>query len=540
MIELRNLTKKKVSKKRVDNIAQAFFKKYKIKPEVEISLAIVSDAKMKEINSIYRGKDKTTDVLSFPELNEIIISLSQIERQAKESGRRLWQEFDFILVHGLLHLVGYTDEEEKDRLKMIKLGEDFLQDFKKAFTLIEMMIVLFIVGLLSSVIIANYNVGYSTTDLVNSQTTIQQNLKLAQSYALNSKPYNGVVPTYWAMSFLSSSQKIYLFADLNGNYLPDSGETDSVYGAKEISLPSGMTFRNSYAIATVTALFAPGSGEMVVYDSDSAALNYLEWHLELKDKHFNVGKLVIMKPGYVINSQDCSCADVTKYCCSFCGAGSSCNDIEWVCGETVVDPRDSKQYPTVKIGTQCWMGKDLAYLPSVQNNSDFISLGNSSQPAYGVFGYNGSDLNAAKALANYSTYGVLYNWYAAMAGSVTEGTQGICPPGWHLPKLSEFTTFQTYLGGYTVAGGKLKQAGYSLWLSPNMSAANNYNFTAIPAGYRTSSDGSFANIRYQNYFWSSSFSSSNAYYLYLDYYSAEFPSGLYSKLYGFSVRCLKD
>lgn len=340
MIELRNLTKKKLSKKRIDNIARAFFKKYKIDPETEISLAVVSDNKMKEINSTYRGKDKTTDVLSFPELNEIIISLSQIERQAQESGRRLWQEFDFILVHGLLHLVGYTDDLEKDRLKMIKLGEEFLQELKssnfsskgiklkKAFTLIEMMIVLFIVGILSSIVIANYNAGYSTTDLINSQNTIQQNLKLAQSYALNNKPYNGAVPTYWGLNFSAPDQKIYLFADLNGNYLPDTGEMDAVYGGKEIVLPSGLTFRNSFAIATVTALFTPGSGEMIAYDSDSAALNYLEWHLEIKDRHFDIGKIVIMKPGYVINSQDCSCADMTKYCCSFCVTTTTCTVFE--------------------------------------------------------------------------------------------------------------------------------------------------------------------------------------------------------------------
>ncbi len=542
MIELRNLTKKKVSKKRVDDIAQAFFKKYKIKPETEISLAIVSDAKMKEINSIYRGKDKTTDVLSFPELNEIIISFAQIERQAKESGRRVLQEFDFILVHGLLHLVGYTDEVEKDRLKMIKLGEDFLQGFKKAFTLIEMMIVLFIVGLLSSIIIANYNVGYSTTDLVNSQTLIQQNLKLAQSYALNSKPYNGVIPTYWGMNFSSTNQKIYLFADLNGNYLPDSGEMDAVYGGKEIVLPSGLTFRNSFAIATVTALFAPGSGEMVVYDSDSAALNYLEWRVEISDKHFNIGKVVVFQPGYLIDNASCSCNDSSVACCSFCAAGSSCNDLEWYCGLPISDPRDGQQYSTVQIGTQCWMTKNMNY----DNGCSTKPSTSSTDTGWcGCYSNNSS---------NCTTYGKLYQWSAAMASSTTEGAQGICPTGWHVPSSAEQTTLNNAIG----ANVAYRCSGSSTYIAKAMSTTSGWNSSAntcavgnnqstnnaaafnIPASGRKDNI-TFTYMNGGHFSWLSTQGSvSAAYYLGLFPDNATVSITTSSKYNSYSVRCIKN
>ncbi|MFA4942854.1 MAG: rRNA maturation RNase YbeY, partial [Patescibacteria group bacterium] len=60
-------------------------------------------------------------------LNEIIIDIKAIERQARELGKSRDSELFFILVHGLLHLIGYNDETEKERLKMISLGEDFLR-----------------------------------------------------------------------------------------------------------------------------------------------------------------------------------------------------------------------------------------------------------------------------------------------------------------------------------------------------------------------------------------------------------------------------
>ncbi len=130
MIEINNLTVKKINKARVEKIAKAFFKKYKISEEVVVSLAIIGDNKMKQINSVYRQQNKPTDVLSFSDLKEIIININQIIRQAKEFKKKVNDEFDFILVHGLLHLIGYNDDTEEKRLKMIELGEDFLLNLK--------------------------------------------------------------------------------------------------------------------------------------------------------------------------------------------------------------------------------------------------------------------------------------------------------------------------------------------------------------------------------------------------------------------------
>ena len=71
-----------------------------------------------------------------------------------------------------------------------------------------------------------------------------------------------------------------------------------------------------------------------------------------------------------------------------------------------------------------------------------------------VYGYNGTNVAAAKATANYTTYGVLYNWTAAMNGAATSntspsGVQGACPADWHLPSDAEWCTMENMVeAGY--------------------------------------------------------------------------------------------
>ena len=101
----------------------------KIKGEVEVNL--VGDKLMRELNKNYRGKDQTTDVLSFAwreagdkkNLGQIFISYPQIKRQAKEYGVPVKQEFTRMLAHGVLHLVGFDHLNEKDAKRMFTLQE---------------------------------------------------------------------------------------------------------------------------------------------------------------------------------------------------------------------------------------------------------------------------------------------------------------------------------------------------------------------------------------------------------------------------------
>jgi len=129
-VEINNKTRTKINKKLIENIVIIFLKKYH-KTKKDISIAFIGDRKMKELNNSYRKINKTTDVLSFEGdddlFGEIIISLSKIKKQAKSGKKSFKEELIFILVHGLFHLLGYDDETEKNRLKMIKLGKTFIE-----------------------------------------------------------------------------------------------------------------------------------------------------------------------------------------------------------------------------------------------------------------------------------------------------------------------------------------------------------------------------------------------------------------------------
>jgi probable rRNA maturation factor len=92
-----------------------------------VTIAFISDRKMRDLNSQFRGIDKATDVLSFPtgqasdDLGEIAISVETAARQAKDNGLTLNGEISQLILHGLLHLSGYdheTDNGEMNRLEL--------------------------------------------------------------------------------------------------------------------------------------------------------------------------------------------------------------------------------------------------------------------------------------------------------------------------------------------------------------------------------------------------------------------------------------
>lgn len=129
-VEINNKTKAKIDLNLVEKIAEKFLKIFKIKNK-DVSIAFIGDAAIKKINYKYRKINAPTDVLSFEGednfLGEILINYKQIKKQAKEYGRSARQELAFILVHGLLHLIGYDDKSEKEAKEMEKLGNEFIK-----------------------------------------------------------------------------------------------------------------------------------------------------------------------------------------------------------------------------------------------------------------------------------------------------------------------------------------------------------------------------------------------------------------------------
>jgi probable rRNA maturation factor len=93
--------------------------------EASLSLWIVGDEKMRELNRAHRGKDKATDVLSFPQggapeglLGDVVISEDTAKRQAAEYDAPLQREAERLLIHGILHLLGYDHERPGERKRM--------------------------------------------------------------------------------------------------------------------------------------------------------------------------------------------------------------------------------------------------------------------------------------------------------------------------------------------------------------------------------------------------------------------------------------
>jgi len=213
--------------------------------------------------------------------------------------------------------------------------------------------------------------------------------------------------------------------------------------------------------------------------------------------------------------------------------------VVWLCGDTLVDTRDGQSYATVQIGTQCWMAENLNIGTMINGNSN--QTNNSIIEKY-CFSNNTS---------NCDTYGGLYQWNEMMQYVTTEGIQGICRDGWHLPTDAEWMTLEeevesttgvnwnTTLWRGTDAGGNLKEAGTTHWASPNTGATNSSGFTALPGGYRNTSY-YFGYLTNYAYLWSSSEDGSKAWLRTLVYNSAQVNRSYTTKAMAFSVRCLRD
>lgn len=218
---------------------------------------------------------------------------------------------------------------------------------------------------------------------------------------------------------------------------------------------------------------------------------------------------------------------VRAYASNSKGTGYGSTMVFQTIGNTFTDSRDGNEYQIVTIGNQLWMAENLSYLPAVVEPS----TGSPSTPFYYVYGYNGATISEAKATFNYNAYGVLYNWPAARTS---------CPPAWRLPENDDWTQLSNFLGGESVAGGKIKEAGTDHWWSPNEGATNITGFTARPGGLRASNE-VFGNIGRYGYWWTSDENSSaNAWMRALSHENSILDSYYFIKELGFSVRCVRD
>jgi uncharacterized protein (TIGR02145 family) len=172
----------------------------------------------------------------------------------------------------------------------------------------------------------------------------------------------------------------------------------------------------------------------------------------------------------------------------------------------ITDIRDDKRYWVVRIGTQVWFAENLAYKPA---RGDYWSYD--------------------ELISNVSKYGYLYFW---------ETANSACPTGWHVPSVEEWNSLLNYLGGKTIAGGKLKTVNG--WNGPDAKATDIYGFSALPAGNRAIG-GSFYHLGDDALFWSgTSQSNKSALKIRLSHNWDSVGIEACGRLTGLSVRCIQD
>lgn len=222
---------------------------------------------------------------------------------------------------------------------------------------------------------------------------------------------------------------------------------------------------------------------------------------------------------------------------------SSCKKEASLSG-SFTDPRDGTVYKTIKIGNQTWFAENLAYLPAVYRSPE----GSSTEARYYVYGYQGNDVNEAKASANYGTYGALYNFEAAKVA---------CPTGWHTPSDEDWFEMEAYLGmpeedldqtgnrGIDEAiGSKLKSSSGWDWDDFHDADGNGNNqsgFNALPGGIRAY-EGTFNVEGEWGEFWTTTPENPGTHYWnrYLVNDVWEVGRWGFYVSYGLSIRCVKD
>lgn len=174
---------------------------------------------------------------------------------------------------------------------------------------------------------------------------------------------------------------------------------------------------------------------------------------------------------------------------------------------TLTDSRDGKVYKTIEISGKTWMAQNLDY-------DD------------GTSWYYNDDTSTA-------LFGRLYTWHAA---------NSVCPTGWHLPSFDEWQSLVDTLGGYTIAGGKLKETDTLHWKSPNAGADNSTGFTALPNGMKNVYSNTYSGNGTNANFWSSSKTMTDAsQFMTMNSATANGYIMAYTpKVHGLSVRCIKD
>jgi len=191
---------------------------------------------------------------------------------------------------------------------------------------------------------------------------------------------------------------------------------------------------------------------------------------------------------------------------------------------------DGYTYPTVIINNKTWFSENL---------KTTINRGGNSIMPYGAYYVNNNSSNT-------TDYGLLYVndnnslLYLSTGNNELNSHLSLCPAGWHIPTDTEFTDLITFLGGSSIAGGKMKETGLTYWDSPNTGADNSSGFKGRGAGFFNSPD--YISFKVEADYWTTTPGvAADTYYSYsLRNDNAFAQRYAVSKYLGFSARCIRN
>lgn len=216
------------------------------------------------------------------------------------------------------------------------------------------------------------------------------------------------------------------------------------------------------------------------------------------------------------------------------GISGNCVAHAFTCGIDIVNDDGGKTYNTLPIGDQCWMSTNLEH----DNGCSDETWVNENDKGWCGY-YEGNSLKSK---------GLLYQWSAAMNGLTTEGTQGMCPAGWHIPTDKELHILEDYLATDACDSTRGDSGSYTWGCAPAGTAlkkGGSSGFEWLLTGFRNS-DGEFTARGMGGHFWSSSAQGKTAWSRFVRGGIFSFGGGKsvkrdnYSKSRAFPVRCLKD
>ena len=415
---------------------------------------------------------------------------------------------------------------------------------RKAFTLIELLVVIAIIGLiatLSVLALTNARINARDTkrfaDIKQMQTALDLFFNDAGRYP-SIEEFNSGKLEYYSSSGTttyvvqmpaapvqadgdcSNSDNLYNYSPaLDGStYTIDfcvAKKTGDLPAGKLIAFPGGITYN---------PVNNNEGGETCTSETDAQFCSRL-------------GK----NCGVVTGTDNCGNTKTVTNCGS-CSLSQNCNNgncTNFTCGTDSVD-YNGYTYPTVAIGTQCWLKenlrthkfKDGSDIPHVTVSGDWASM---MGPAW---------ISYANNAANATNYGELYSGYTV------NSPLGVCPAGWRVPSLTDYNNLITTAGAN--AGVKLRSCrtpGSPLGgdcntnINPywNFNSTNygtdNYGFSALPSGY---GGGSYTGLNTYTYLWTSSpVSSDTNSYAYTNFSATTFSTAQTNLGIAFAVRCVK-